>query len=183
MAAGSGQYIGVNGLSDKTEIHNTYNVQDGGTPQYYTDLIIAAINNLGYNIPPCNQTPTPTPTPTSTPIGTSTLNISGIISNCARGSISIVKNSTTTIYSYTHSGNTPDTENPPGILVSQGDTIEIFATAQSPVGAGCVGQAFSTDILVQLDTSTVINISNSSDSHSFTATNSSYDIDFTMTVS
>ena len=183
VAAGSGQYIGVNGLSDKTEIHNTYNVQDGGTPQYYTDLIIAAINNLGYNIPPCNQTPTPTPTPTSTPIGTSTLNISGIISNCARGSISIVKNSTTTIYSYTHSGNTPDTENPPGILVSQGDTIEIFATAQSPVGAGCVGQAFSTDILVQLDTSTVINISNSSDSHSFTATNSSYDIDFTMTVS
>ena len=192
VEGGTGQYVIPFGLSDKPEIHNTYDVVPGqgqttgtgpGSPQYYTDLIITAINNLGYNIPPCNQTPTPTPTPTSTPIGTSTLNVSGIIGNCARGSISIVKNSTTTIYNYTHSNNTPDTENPPGILVSQGDTIEIFATAQSPIGAGCVGQAFFTDIIVQLDNSTVINVSNSSNSHSFTVTNSSYDIDFTMTVS
>ena len=184
VAAGNGQYFGVNGLSDKTEIHNTYNVIDGGSPQYYTNLILTAINNLGYNIPPCDPTPTPTPTPTSTPIGTSTLNVSGIISSCAKGSISIVKNSTTTIYSYTHSGNTPDSENPPGILVSQGDTIDIYVIAESPIGAGCVGQAFYTDILVQLDNSTVINVSSvNSDSHSFTVTNSSYDIDFTMTVS
>jgi len=75
---GLGLYNGVNGLSDKTEISNTYDVVPGpsipvssgpGSPQYYTDLIITAINNLGYNIPPCNQTPTPTPTvtPTITP--------------------------------------------------------------------------------------------------------------------
>ena len=184
VAAGSGQYFGVNGLSDKTEIHNTYNVQDGGTPQYYTDLIITAINNLGYNIPPCNQTPLPTPTPTSTPIGTSTLNVSGVISSCSRGNISIVKNSTTTIYSYSHSGNSSDNENPPGILVSQGDTIVIYVIAEDPIGSGCVGQAFFTDIEVKLDNSTVINVSSvNSGSYSFTATNSSYDIDFIMTVS
>ena len=59
---GQGQYTVPFGLSDKLEIHNTYNVVPGpqipvntgpGSPQYYADLIITAINNLGYSVPPC----------------------------------------------------------------------------------------------------------------------------------
>ncbi len=52
---GLGQYTGAYGLSDKTEIHNTYGVTPGSTPQYYMGLIITAINNLGYSIPNCSS--------------------------------------------------------------------------------------------------------------------------------
>jgi len=52
---GLGQYTGVYGLSDKPEIHNTYGVTPGSTPQYYMGLIITAINNLGYSIPNCTE--------------------------------------------------------------------------------------------------------------------------------
>jgi len=54
---GEGQYVGEYGLSGKTQIHNTYDVVNGDTAQYYTNLIITALNNLGYNIPICNETP------------------------------------------------------------------------------------------------------------------------------
>jgi hypothetical protein len=54
---GEGQYVGEYGLSGKTQIHNTYDVVNGGTAQYYTNLIITALNNFGYNVPICNETP------------------------------------------------------------------------------------------------------------------------------
>jgi len=52
---GLGNYSGVYGLSDKSEVHNTYGVTPGSTPQYYMGLIITAINNLGYSIPDCTE--------------------------------------------------------------------------------------------------------------------------------
>jgi hypothetical protein len=52
---GLGNYSGVNGLSDKSQIHNTYGVTPSSTPQYYMGLIITAINNLGYSIPDCTE--------------------------------------------------------------------------------------------------------------------------------
>ena len=52
---GLGNYSGVNGLSDKSQIHNTYGVTPSSTPQYYMGLIITAINNLGYSIPNCTE--------------------------------------------------------------------------------------------------------------------------------
>ena len=52
---GSGVYFGVNGLSDKSQIDVTYDVENGGYPIYYANLIISAINGLGYNIPICDE--------------------------------------------------------------------------------------------------------------------------------
>jgi hypothetical protein len=53
VEGGLGNYSGAYGLSDKSEVHNTYGVTPGSTPQYYMGLIITAINNLGYSIPSC----------------------------------------------------------------------------------------------------------------------------------
>lgn len=43
---GVSPYSGAAGLSDKVEIGYVYDVTDGGTPRYYTDLIGAALNDL-----------------------------------------------------------------------------------------------------------------------------------------
>ena len=72
VEGGLGNYAGVYGLSDKSEIHNTYNVLRNGSSQYYADLIEEAINNLGYCILP---SPTPTQTQTETPTPTPTLSV------------------------------------------------------------------------------------------------------------
>lgn len=47
---GIAPYNGVNGLSDRIEFGYDYDVQDGGTPQYYLDLVVAALQNLGYAV-------------------------------------------------------------------------------------------------------------------------------------
>jgi hypothetical protein len=50
---GTGQYSGSSGLSNYPDNFGyVFNVTDGGTPEYYADLIIDGINALGYNIPP-----------------------------------------------------------------------------------------------------------------------------------
>jgi hypothetical protein len=43
---GTGQYSGINGLSDKPEVIYKYDVVSKSTPRYYTDLISAALNSL-----------------------------------------------------------------------------------------------------------------------------------------
>lgn len=43
-------YNDINGLSDKDEFIYNYNVKNGGTPQYYLDLIVTSLQNLGYNV-------------------------------------------------------------------------------------------------------------------------------------
>ena len=50
---GIGYYSGTAGLSDKSEVSCTQDTVAGSTPQYYLDLIVAAMNNLGYNITGC----------------------------------------------------------------------------------------------------------------------------------
>ena len=50
---GSGNYSGVYGLSDRTEIGYVSNVTAGTTPQYYVNQIITALNTLGYNLEAC----------------------------------------------------------------------------------------------------------------------------------
>lgn len=52
---GLGNYSGVYGLSDKSVVHNTYDVTPGSSAQYYMGLIITAINNLGYSVPDCTE--------------------------------------------------------------------------------------------------------------------------------
>ncbi|CAM4022512.1 hypothetical protein [Gillisia limnaea] len=47
---GSGNYAGAFGLSDRTEIGYEYDVLDGSTPQYYLDLIIEALQDLGFEL-------------------------------------------------------------------------------------------------------------------------------------
>lgn len=47
---GSGNYAGAFGLSDRPEIGYKYDVLDGSTPQYYLDLIIEALQDLGYQL-------------------------------------------------------------------------------------------------------------------------------------
>jgi len=47
---GTGDYTGAYGLSDRTEMNYKYDIQDGGTPQYYLDQIVTALQELGYNI-------------------------------------------------------------------------------------------------------------------------------------
>jgi hypothetical protein len=56
VAVLNGTYVygGVNGLSDRTEIGLEQYVTPASTPTYYANLIINALNNLGYNIPNCN---------------------------------------------------------------------------------------------------------------------------------
>jgi hypothetical protein len=47
---GSGQYSGTNGLSDRNEFNYKFDVTNGGTPEYYKDLIINALEELGFTI-------------------------------------------------------------------------------------------------------------------------------------
>ncbi|MCM4158728.1 hypothetical protein FHG64_03765 [Antarcticibacterium flavum] len=47
---GTGNYAGAFGLSDRSEVGFKYNVDDGNTPQYYLDLIIEALQDLGYQL-------------------------------------------------------------------------------------------------------------------------------------
>jgi hypothetical protein len=43
-------YDGQNGLLGRNEFGYYYNVTDGGTPQYYLDLVVQGLNDLGYNV-------------------------------------------------------------------------------------------------------------------------------------
>lgn len=47
---GVSPYDGLNGLAGRNEVAFNYGITDGGTPQYYLDLIVQAMNDLGYNI-------------------------------------------------------------------------------------------------------------------------------------
>jgi hypothetical protein len=55
IAVGDGldNYSGPNGLSDKPEISYVLDVIQGSTAQYYSNLIITALNTLGYKLPQC----------------------------------------------------------------------------------------------------------------------------------
>jgi hypothetical protein len=57
VETGLGQYVGDYSLWDKSKIHNTYDVIAGDSANYYTNLVIGAINSLGYNIPICEEEP------------------------------------------------------------------------------------------------------------------------------
>lgn len=50
---GFGYYAGTSGLSDKSEVSCVQDVIAGSTPQYYANLIVTAMNNLGFNVPNC----------------------------------------------------------------------------------------------------------------------------------
>lgn len=50
---GLGYYSGTAGLSDKSEVSAVQDVVAASTPQYYADLIVTAMNNLGYSVPNC----------------------------------------------------------------------------------------------------------------------------------
>lgn len=45
---GTGNYSGANGLSDRNEFAFVYDVNGGDTAQYYTDLLVQTLQNLGY---------------------------------------------------------------------------------------------------------------------------------------
>jgi hypothetical protein len=47
---GSGSYGGTNGLSDRNEFNYKYNITPASTAQYYKDLIITALEELGFTI-------------------------------------------------------------------------------------------------------------------------------------
>jgi hypothetical protein len=47
---GSGQYSGVNGLSDRNEFNYKFDVKNGDTPEYYRDLVVNALEELGFTI-------------------------------------------------------------------------------------------------------------------------------------
>jgi len=46
-------FTGTNGLADRPEITHQLDVVAGSTPQYYANLIVTALNNLGFNLTPC----------------------------------------------------------------------------------------------------------------------------------
>ena len=48
---GKNPHIGVAGLSDKSEVSCVQDTIAGSTPEYYLNLIVTAMNNLGYTIP------------------------------------------------------------------------------------------------------------------------------------
>ncbi len=52
---GLGNYAGNFGLSDRNEIEYIYDVDDGDSPQVYTDLVIQALEDFGFDLTP----PTP----------------------------------------------------------------------------------------------------------------------------
>lgn len=47
---GRGLYTGSNGLSDRIEVAFKYDITNGGTAQYYMDLIVDALTELGYEL-------------------------------------------------------------------------------------------------------------------------------------
>ena len=48
---GKNPHVGVAGLSDKSEVSCVQDTIAGSTPEYYLNLIVTAMNNLGYTIP------------------------------------------------------------------------------------------------------------------------------------
>jgi hypothetical protein len=50
VETGQGNYAGNYGLSDRTDIGYVYDVDDGNSAQYYQDLIIEALRDLGYDL-------------------------------------------------------------------------------------------------------------------------------------
>lgn len=50
---GVAPFTGTAGLSDKTEIGYNLNVAPGSTPEYYANLIVNALNSLGFTLPSC----------------------------------------------------------------------------------------------------------------------------------
>tara|TARA_R110000850_G_scaffold72024_11_gene158710 strand:+ start:5622 stop:10490 length:4869 start_codon:yes stop_codon:yes gene_type:complete len=55
---GTGNYSGVNGLSDKPEVLFKYDITDGGTATYYLGLVTDALTELGFDL--TGQPPTGT---------------------------------------------------------------------------------------------------------------------------
>jgi hypothetical protein len=47
---GTGSYSGTNGLSDKPEVSIKLDITPSSTPQYYKDLIINSLNELGFDL-------------------------------------------------------------------------------------------------------------------------------------
>ncbi|SKB32576.1 hypothetical protein SAMN05660776_0406 [Salegentibacter holothuriorum] len=47
---GTGNYSGSNGLSDRNEFAYVYEVNGGDTAQYYTDLLVQTLQDLGYDL-------------------------------------------------------------------------------------------------------------------------------------
>ena len=47
---GTGNYGGANGLSDRNELAYVYEINGGDTAQYYTDLLVLTLQNLGYDL-------------------------------------------------------------------------------------------------------------------------------------
>jgi len=180
VEGGLGQYTVPFGLSDKTEIHNTYDVTPSSTPQYYMDLIITAINNLGYNVPPCGPSPTPTPTPTPTPAA-STLTIQTNAQDCSFGSITIT-NGSSTIFNYSRVSGTGTYANTQNIPLQIGDVISINGTSQIPTGSRCI-QYPTTNLTVTVDGVIQINVDNASGNHQFTVATTNPNILIGYTVS
>jgi hypothetical protein len=52
---GSGKYNGVMGLSDKSQFSYLLDVEEKGTPIYYSNLIVSALNDIGFNLAKCDQ--------------------------------------------------------------------------------------------------------------------------------
>lgn len=132
--------------------------------------------------PTPTKTSTPTPTPTDTSV---TISLTNTITACAKGSISVIKNGTSTLYSYSVGGSPSGDFESVTLNAAQGDTITIYANADVPTGAACAGIAFYTDINVSVTgLGTPISIQSiDSDSYSFTATSSINTITITMVAS
>jgi len=47
---GSGSYSGNNGLAGRNEFNYKYDITNGGTPEYYKNLIITSLEELGFTI-------------------------------------------------------------------------------------------------------------------------------------
>lgn len=58
VEGGFGNYSGNYGLADRTEIKYIYDVNDGDTAQTYTDLVIDALEDLGFDLTPPSATAT-----------------------------------------------------------------------------------------------------------------------------
>lgn len=50
---GEGNYAGSMGLSDKTQFSYLLDVEKASTPLYYSNLIVSALNDIGFNLPKC----------------------------------------------------------------------------------------------------------------------------------
>ena len=49
---GTGAYSGTNGLSDRSEFVYKYNIEDGGSPEYYLGHVTDALTELGFDLTP-----------------------------------------------------------------------------------------------------------------------------------